>query len=279
MKYKVEYATQDDFEAAVPEPHRDLFEQRGDKYVFVGVEGLKTETDVSKLQTALAKEREDHKASKTQLKLVLGDRNVEDTVALIDSVPELQAQVETSKKPDDERINGLVEARIKSRLTPVEREREQLRQKTSEYEQRISGYEAADRTRTVQSTMILAMRGGKDGKGPKVLTVAEEDVLLSAERVMQINEDGSVTTKDGLDPLTWLYEVAPRKPHWFEPSQGGGAKGSGPGAGATFADNPWTRKSWNITEQMRQVKADPARAAKMAAAAGSKVGATQPPEK
>jgi len=279
MKYKASYPNQADFEAAVNELHRDLFEQRGDTFVFVGVEGIKTETDVSKLSTALSKEREDHKATKAQLKSVLGERSVEETVALIDSVPELSAAVENSKKPDEERVSSMVEARIKSRLTPIERERDQLRQAKLDADARLSQYEAADRTRTIQSTMTLAMRGGKDGKGPKVLTVAEEDVLLSAERVMQINEDGSVTTKDGLDPVTWLYDVAPRKPHWFEPSQGGGAKGSGAGAGQTFTDNPWSRKHWNITAQMQAVKADRNRAEQMAKAAGSKIGATSPPEK
>lgn len=279
MKYKAEYATQADFEAAVQEAHKDLFEQRGDKFVFVGIEGMKTETDVTKLQSALVKERDEHKATKGALKSIIGDRSVDETVALIDSVPELASQVENSKKPDDERINALAEARIKSRLTPLEREREQLRQAKDDYEKRIASYEAADRSRSIQSAMLIAMRGGVDGKGPKVLPVAEEDVLLAAERVMQINEDGSVTTKDGSDPVSWLYETVPRKPHWYEPSAGGGGKGSGAGSGQSFGDNPWTKKHWNITNQMREVRADRKRAEQMAKAAGSSIGATTPPEK
>jgi hypothetical protein len=276
MKYKLEYATVADFEAAVQEAHKDLFEVRGDKVVFVGVEGMKTDTDVHKLQTALAKERDDHKAAKSTLKGLVGDRTAEETVALLDSVPELIAAVENSKKPDDERINSLVEARIRSRLTPVERERETLKTAKADYEQRIAKYEASDRMRAIQSTMLIAMRGGSDGKGPKVLPVAEEDVLLAAERVMQINEDGTVSTKDGADPVTWLYEVSSRKPHWYEPSGGGGAKGSSAVNGASFASNPWTKKHWNATNQGREIRADRNRAEQMAKAAGSHIGATAP---
>lgn len=278
MKYKVSYPDQASFEAAVSEPHRDLFEQRGDAFVFIGVEGIKTSEDVTKLTTALSKEREDHKATKASLKSVLGDRTLDETVALIDSVADLTAQVETAKKPDDERVNALADSRARAKILPLERENATLKTQLSEANGRIAKYEASDRARAVQTTMLSVARGGAENKGPKVLPHAEEDMLNAAERVMVVNEDGSVTTKDGTDPMTWLYEVAPKKPHWFEPSEGGGGKGSRT-TGTAFTKNPWTKKDWNFTEQAKEIKADSKRAEQMAKAAGSYIGATKPPEK
>ena len=77
--------------------------------------------------------------------------------------------------------------------------------------------------------------------------------------------------KDGLTPLTlteWIDAQVSEAPHLFEPNAGGGAAGVASGGGGNRAGgNPFRKETWNLTEQMRLVKGDPALAARLKAAA------------
>ena len=75
--------------------------------------------------------------------------------------------------------------------------------------------------------------------------------------------------KDG--PMTlaeWVDALVSDAPHLFEANAGGGAAGSGSGgAGNRSAKNPFRKETWNLTEQMKIQKSDPALAARLKAAA------------
>jgi hypothetical protein len=77
--------------------------------------------------------------------------------------------------------------------------------------------------------------------------------------------------KDGVSPMTlaeWVDALVSDAPHLFEANAGGGAAGSGGGAaGNRSAKNPFRKESWNLTEQMKIQKSDPALAARLKAAA------------
>ena len=77
--------------------------------------------------------------------------------------------------------------------------------------------------------------------------------------------------KDGITPMTldeWVDQQVANAPHLFESNAGGGAAGNGSGgAGNRSVKNPFRRDSWNLTEQMRLQKSDPALAARLKAAA------------
>jgi len=77
--------------------------------------------------------------------------------------------------------------------------------------------------------------------------------------------------KDGTAPMTlaeWVDALVSDAPHLFEANAGGGAAGSGSGAaGARSVKNPFRKESFNLTEQMRIQKNDPAMAARLKAAA------------
>jgi len=78
--------------------------------------------------------------------------------------------------------------------------------------------------------------------------------------------------KDG--PMTvaeWVEALVSDAAHLFEANAGGGAAGStsGGSAGARSLGagrNPFRRETWNLTEQMKLTKADPALAARLKAA-------------
>jgi len=68
----------------------------------------------------------------------------------------------------------------------------------------------------------------------------------------------------------WLDQQVADAPHLFESNAGGGAAGNGSGGaggGNRSVKNPFRKESWNLTEQMKLQKSDPALAARLKAAA------------
>jgi len=77
--------------------------------------------------------------------------------------------------------------------------------------------------------------------------------------------------KDGLSPMTladWVDALVSDAPHLFEANAGGGAAGSGSGGVSNRSvKNPFRQETWNLTEQMKLQKTDPALAARLKASA------------
>ena len=77
--------------------------------------------------------------------------------------------------------------------------------------------------------------------------------------------------KDGLTPLTvaeWIDAQVSDAPHLFAANAGGGAAGIGSGGAAQHSGrNPFRKETWNLTEQMKLQKSDPALAARLKASA------------
>jgi hypothetical protein len=80
--------------------------------------------------------------------------------------------------------------------------------------------------------------------------------------------------KDGVSPMTlaeWVDALVSDAPHLFEANAGSGAAGSGSGgagsASARAARNPYRKETFNLTEQMKLQKSDPALAARLKASA------------
>jgi hypothetical protein len=266
------YANQED----IPEQFAELYEERGGSWHLTKIVGLKTEADVSRVQRALEAERRNHQQLKQTLETFRGDRTLEEIQADLDSIPELKAAAEGNL--DEDKINDLVEKRIRTRLGPVERERDQLKTKLGEHEAAIAGFQEKEIRRTIHDTVRSAAVKGK------VLDTAQEDVLMLAERMFEVSEDGGVTTRDevgvtpGITAEQWLAEMQSKRPHWWPPSQGGGARG-GRGAGG-LSGNPWTPDNWSLTEQGRYVQEHGIEKARDAAkAAGVQFGATAPAKK
>lgn len=77
--------------------------------------------------------------------------------------------------------------------------------------------------------------------------------------------------RDGFTPMTvaeWVDAQVSEAPHLFESNVGGGATGHISGGGANRSvKNPFRKDTWNLTEQMKLQKSDPALAARLKAAA------------
>jgi len=282
MKLKSKYDKLED----IPAEYRDLFEQRGEstpgaddgKWVLVNIDGLVTEANIMKLEVANRKLRDERDGLKKKAES-FGERTADEFHTLEDKVIELEAQLATSGKPDEEKLTQLVEARIKTRLGPLERELKQVKEgwetekgQTTDLRGTISKINVHDAIR-------------KAAEKIKVVPTAMEDLLMLSERVFEVVEGDSgrrVITKDGvgvtpgLSPDDWLSEIGPTRPHIFPPSIGAGSTGGGLNGGLN-GDNPWLKKNWSMTSQGEFItKHGDEKAAQAAKAAGSFVGATAP---
>jgi len=270
---KAFYANEED----VPEGIKSFYAKKGDRWELNvsidGIEGVKTFTDFEKLNSALRKERNDHKLIRDKFKPI-GDRDLNELLTASDRITELEEQLEAAAGDDPKKIDKLVEARIKARLAPIERERDQLKTQLETASVTIKTFEGEKRTRAIHDSVREA------SVKAKLLPEALDDALMLAERVMDVAEDGNVSVKEGsgygigLNPTGWLIEMQQKRPHWWGPTNGGGAGGNR--GGGNGIKNPWTNENWNMTDQGALVIKDPGLAAQLAASAGTKIGGPRP---
>lgn len=265
---------------AIPAEAKPFYVEQNGKHVFNTslVSGLKTQQDVNNVSEALRKERADHAAVKEQLKPwnTFG-KKPEEIQTQLDRMAELEAAA--GGKLDEDAINKMVETRIGSKTAPLERQireaTEQLNTVTQERDEArgiIARRDMSDAVRAVATEM-------------KVVPTAIADVELFAQMALERQEDGTYLTKQGIpgvtagvDVKTFMKDMQKARPHWWPPSQGGGA-GGGAG-GFDGGPNPWSKEGWNITNQGKVVRElGRAKAEEMAKAAGSHIGAVAPKSK
>lgn len=274
MALEAIYESQDD----IPAEYRDLYSERGGKFELTGINGVKTQADVDRLNEALRKEKSDHSTVKAQLRAWDG-LDPEDTRAQLDEIPALRAAADGNV--DDEKLQKLVDAKVATVLAPVERENKRLKDENTEQAGRIEIYERSDRNRKIDDAVRKA------ATDQKIVTTALEDCLMRGRSIFEVrDDDGAIVTKDsvgvtpGIEPAAWLSEIQDRVPHWYPPSEGGGGGGGG-GPGAGFAGkNPFTHEHWNVTEQGRILREHGAEKAEyLAKQAGTSVGGRKPAPK
>src|SRR5690606_35453491 len=157
-----------------------------------------------RLKSALTKERDDHKKTRDRLAL-FNVLDPEDVHAQLDRLPELEAAA--GDKLDEAKLDELVEGRIRTKLAPVERERDKAIKERDEAVQERDEARQEIRSRDVRSKLTDAALKAK------IVDTALDDVLLIGERVFELADDGSVTVRDGMGatpgvgPEAWLTEM------------------------------------------------------------------------
>lgn len=258
--------------AEVPEQFQSLYEEKDGAYVFTAIDGLRTQEDINRLNESLRKEREDHKATRQKYS-VFGDRDLQ---AIIEDLDKIEEYKLAAKGVDEDKLNEMVNARLKRHTNPLERERDQLQKQISELTSQVEQFKQFETKRKISDAVNEAIR-----KSQGFVGTATEDALMFAERVFQIDENGAVVTSDnsgftaGLEPSVWLTEMQAKRPHWWGATVGGGSTGSR--SSGNMADNPWSKAHWNLTRQMQIEMENPQRAEQLAKLAGSHIGADNPP--
>lgn len=239
----------------IPAGMESLYTEKDGKQVLTGVKGMKTQADIDRLQTALTKERNDHKTVRTQLSSLSSYGSIEEITANLDRIPELEAKQGKGDPADIEKI-------VTARLAPVQRKLDEALTTISEKDKEIGTYKGEKTKATIADTVRKA------AKGLKIRESAIEDAIMFGERVLTIDESGNVVTKEnsGVTPFAtaedMLRDILPTRQHWLEDSFGGGSQG---GKGGQFSGtDPYSHDGWSITEQMKLMKSDPAKAKKLA---------------
>ena len=173
----------------IDEAFHGLYTERNGKFEITSIEGMKTQGDVDRLQTALTKERNDHKAVKDKF-APLANFDVTEVLGKLDRFGELEEAARG--KLDDAKIEEMVGKRIGSKLGPVERERDTYKTQLAEATAKLGEYAVRETQRTIFDKVREAATTAK------ILPEALEDALLLAERVFEVTEDGRVVTKDNV---------------------------------------------------------------------------------
>lgn len=264
----------------VPEAFRGEYTQVGDKYE-LAVDGALELTPIKGLRQENGARRISEKKANDALKVwepLITGKKPEEILAILDRVPELEAAA--AGKIDEKKITEMVENRVGSKLAPVQRELTTVKGQLAEKDQIIAGYQTKERTRAIHDDVRGAIAKTQGFQGS-----AAEDALMLAERVFEVNDEGKVVTKDGvgvtpgIDATVWLTEMQQKRPHWWGPTQGGGAGGNNGRNQGGSGKNPWTHDAWNMTEQAKIYRENPQRAEQMATSAGTKLGGMKPAKK
>jgi len=277
-----------DNEDDIPEGYRNLYVERNGRFEFNGVKGIKTQADVDRLSTALAKERKDHKEVKDRFAVYadLGDpTEVIEKLAQVDSLVEQNEALKAGGQFDEVKAEPIIKARVNQAVGPLEREKQALQRQLDSVNNKLNAAETEKSQLSTTITMDRIERAIRDAAiEAKVQSSAIFDAISRARGDFEYSDDGKIITKDGgsstpgLTPKEWFKEMLEKAPHWWPVSAGGGA-GGGSGPGFEGKSNPWSKAGWNLTHQGAYMKAHgEGKAKEMAARAGSYIGATKPPQ-
>lgn len=268
MKLKASYETEEE----IPAGFEALYEERDGHWELTGVEGFKTDGDVARVQAALKKEREAHKAARNRLS-AFGDRTPESIEELEDRITELEASGGGKGGPTDDQIEQRVAARVAKERRDLEKKLKEVQEDAERLRSEHSELSVRDFRRSLRDELVTTTTGDKP---VPIVPDALADAELLAERLFERNEEGRFVTRDGvgvepgMSVRDWLSDIVAsgRRPHWVRESQGAGAAGSKK-TGAYSGINPFLDKSWNATEAGMLAQKNPQLAIKLAKAAGT----------
>lgn len=263
-KLKYQYDTIDE----IPEDRRDLYEEQGGKYLFTGVEGIKTQRDVDNVKAAADKERKLRADLESKLKKfgALGDRDPSELLAQLDEIESLRAQLAEGGKPaNEEQIQKRVTAAVVTKESQFKRDLDKIVAERDTFAKRAAELDSTLKQGTLRNALLdAASKGGVD-------PLAFEDVLARSS-LFEIGDDGKPVTRDGvgvtpgLSPDAWLAEVLPTKPHWGKNAVGAGLQGSS--GGRAPGPNPFKKDAFNLSACVEASNRDPSKAEALAKQAG-----------
>jgi hypothetical protein len=247
MGIEMSYGSLDD----IPEMSvKELFTENEGKMVFTGIEGIKTGDDVSKLEEALRKERNDHSGTKGKLKVFEG-YDIDSIKNALSENEILKTQLKEGQSTEE--LQNLVKTRVDAQLKDITEENNLLKKENEAFKLKETNYNKSE-------TLSKELSGKIDES-----FVPSVKKLLFNELVLQA--DGSLMTDDnseygaGLTAESLVKKFVDSNPQFAPRNTGGGAKG-GDTNGAT-SDNPWSKNNFNRTEQHKIMKNDPAKAKKL----------------
>lgn len=265
-------------ETDIPAGFAELYTEKDGKWTLTGVDGLQTNDNVKRLETALKAERDAHRKTKEQAKKLekIGDRDVDQLLKDAEEAPDLREELEELKKGGGRdaqaQIDAAVERERKRLLREVDKEKAETAKVQKQLEEERAGKEKL--TTKMRSTTVR----GELTKAASAAGMRKEavDDVLRYQDVFEVVEgdDGNdkVVTRDGvgvtpgISPADWMADRKNDRPHWWPDSEGGGLRGGdkkNPGV-----DNPFKREGFNFTKATTLIARDRTKADQLARTAG-----------
>lgn len=267
MSFKFQVDTLDE----VPEGNREHYVERNGKYE-IQVEGMRTQGDVDRVMGSLKKERTDHDQAKARVR-GFGEHTPDSIEELVVKIEDQRLLLDAANReggPSDSDIEQLVETRTLQRVRPLERQVKRLGDEL----QTITGSNDALVAEKRSGSILKNVLDAAVHKDVAVSADALPDVELWARQVFETTEDGRIVSKDGVGVTPGLspkevfvdMKAAGQRRHWFGPTVGAGAKGGSTGVDSGI--NPFSKEGFNLTKAAQLTVSDPARAVRLAKAAG-----------
>lgn len=240
-----------------------LYSQQSDGTWMLGVEGAvpkKRLDEFRKTNVALKSKLEKFDGIDPEEARDAIDRKAEFEAASDGASPEKIR--EAAEKIAQERLER-IQATHEKQITKLAEERDSLRVNLND---RVLG----DSLRKAGASQGLRPEAVEDliARGKSVFSINDQGELVSIESdgvTPRLNERG-----DAFSPSDFVAGLVKSAPHLFVETKGSGASGSGSGSGSysSSTPNPWAKETFNLTEQARIYKADPKKAAALAAKVG-----------
>jgi hypothetical protein len=257
MPLKYKYTGKDE----IPAEHAALYLER-DGAFYADIEGVVDKAKADELRT-----------HNIELRKQIEERDARFVGIDPDEVRKLAGEkerLEEEQRLKDGKFQEVMETRLKTAKADWEK---QLNTVTAERDSLNT------RLTTIQIDQGVITVATKRGLRP----TAMPDITARARTVFKLvnggpqafEADGKTVRygRDGITPMTveeWVDAQVADAPHLFESNAGGGAASNGAGGAAgsqRSVKNPFRKDGWNLTEQMKLQKTDPALAARLKAAA------------
>jgi hypothetical protein len=179
-----------------------------------------------------------------------------------------KARLEEEQRLKDGKFQEVLEARLKTAKADWDKQFAAVTGERDALNGRLTAIQI-DQAVVTEATK----RGLRPTAMPDITARARVNFKLVAGVPQAFEADGQTARmgKDGVSPMTlaeWVDALVSDAPHLFEANAGGGAAGSGGGVtGNRSVKNPFRKETFNLTEQMKIQKNDPALAARLKASA------------
>ena len=186
-----------------------------------------------------------------------------------------QLSVEKERLEEEQRLKEgkfqeVLETRLKNAKGEWDKDRKSLTEERDTLTSRLTAIQIDQGVLTVATK-----RGLRPTAIPDITARARSVFKLISGVPRAFEADGTTVRygRDGVTPMTleeWVEAQVADAPHLFESNAGGGAASNGGGAAAgsnRSVKNPFRKDTWNLTEQMKLQKSDPALATRLKAAA------------
>jgi hypothetical protein len=272
MALKYKFKSKDE----VPAEHLSLYAERDGAWV-LDVEGAVEKAKLDELRNntaALTKERDELKQrfdgiDPEEARALLADKQKAEEEKLLRGGT-TEADAEKEKAAERERIEKVIEGRVKGIKAELEKQVSALTAERDALNTRLTAIQID------QGAITAATKRGLRSTAIADITSRARQVFKLVNGTPQAFEADGKTVRygrDGLTPMTleeWVDAMVSEAPHLFESNAGAGAASNAAGSGArthSLQKNPFKRETWNLTEQMRLQKSDPQLAARLKAAA------------